>query len=56
MRFEMEPHVRHLLNECGTPMKIMMGNANLVRDNPPQILPSMSPRVFFAVATIHMYI
>ena len=56
MRFEMEPHVRHLSRECGTPTKIMMGNASLARDNPPRILPSMPPGVLFAVTTIHMYI
>jgi hypothetical protein len=43
MRFEMEPHVRHLLNEFATPTKIMMENANLARVNLPQTPLSMLP-------------
>lgn len=51
MRFEMEPHVRHLLSGFATPTKIMTENANLARDNLPQTLLSMPLDAYTAVAT-----
>jgi hypothetical protein len=57
MRFETKPHVRHLLNVFATPTKIMMENANLARDNLPQTLLSMLPRVLFCCRhDAHSYI